>query len=116
MDHSIHRSGRIMILYVKDFTKFPGARYRNLGPHSGEEFRDEKLIPAIKSKGSDLVINLDGVFGYGSSFLEEIFGGCIRQGIDGDIMLSIIERIVSEEDPDLIDEIREYVNDAISAQ
>ncbi|MFC0174072.1 STAS-like domain-containing protein [Vibrio comitans] len=101
---------------MKDFTKFPGARYRDLGPHSGEEFRDDKLIPAIRDKGPSLIINLDGVFGYGSSFLEEIFGGCVRKGIDDDVMLSIIKNIVSEDDPDLIDEIKEYVNDAISAK
>lgn len=104
-----------MTLYVKEFTKFPGARYKHLGPFSGEEFRDEKLIPAIEQNGKELVVNLDGVFGYGSSFLEEIFGGCVRKGIDPNIMIAVVDNIVSDDDEDLIEEIREYVNDAISA-
>ncbi|WP_417507706.1 STAS-like domain-containing protein [Marinomonas gallaica] len=104
-----------MTLYVKDFTKFPGARYKSLGPYSGEEFRDEKLIPAINQQGKKLVINLDGVFGYGSSFLEEIFGGCIRKGVEPEVMIAIVNNIISNDDEDLIEEIREYVNDAISA-
>ncbi|BCK06403.1 TPA: STAS-like domain-containing protein [Vibrio cholerae] len=103
-----------MTLYVKEFTKFPGARYKHLGPYSGEEFRDEKLIPAIEQNGKELIVNLDGVFGYGSSFLEEIFGGCIRKGVAPDIMIAIVDKIVSNDDEDLIEEIREYINDAIA--
>ncbi|WP_264876290.1 STAS-like domain-containing protein [Vibrio agarivorans] len=105
-----------MTIYVKNFTKFPGARYRSLGPHSGEEFRDDILIPAIKDAGSSLVVDLDGVFGYGSSFLEEIFGGCVREGVEEQVMLQIVSNIISDDDPDLIDEIKEYVNDAITAK
>ncbi|EHH3080012.1 TPA: DUF4325 domain-containing protein [Vibrio vulnificus] len=104
-----------MILYVKNFTKFPGARYRDLGPSSGEEYRDDILLPAIAEHGEDLVINLDGVFGYGSSFLEEIFGGCIRKGVSAEMMLKIVSKIVSEDDEDLVNEITGYVNDAIRA-
>ncbi|CAH8199733.1 STAS-like domain-containing protein [Vibrio aestuarianus] len=104
-----------MNLYIKDFTKFPGARYRNLGPSSGEEYRDDILLPAIAEHGSDVIVNLDGAFGYGSSFLEEIFGGCIRKNIDASVMRTIVKNIVSNDDPDLIDEIKEYVEDAISA-
>ncbi|WED23510.1 STAS-like domain-containing protein [Vibrio sp. JC009] len=105
-----------MTLYVKEFTKFPGARYKNLGPFSGEEFREEILIPAIEQNGKELIVNLDGVFGYGSSFLEEIFGGCIRKGVDPEVMIAIVNNLVSEDDKDLIEEIREYVEDAISAR
>ena len=104
-----------MILYVKDFTKFPGARYRELGPSSGEEYRDDILLPEIAKHGENLVVNLDGVFGYGSSFLEEIFGGCIRKGVSPDVMTKIVSKIVSEDDEDLISEISGYVNDAIRA-
>ncbi len=105
-----------MTLYIKEFTKFPGARYRDLGPFSGEEFRDDKLIPAIEKEGKNLIVNLDGVFGYGSSFLEEIFGGCIRKGVDPETMKAIAENIVSKDDEDLLIEIKEYIEDAISAR
>ncbi|MGR5149647.1 STAS-like domain-containing protein [Photobacterium alginatilyticum] len=105
-----------MIIYIKDFTKFPGARYRKLGPYSGEEFRDEILLPAINEHGENVEINLDGVFGYGSSFLEEIFGGIVRKECPPEIVRAIAKKIVSDSDPDLIDEINEYIEDAISAK
>ena len=36
------------ILYVKDFSTTPGARYRHLGKASGEEFRDDVLVPEFE--------------------------------------------------------------------
>ncbi|MEN3382545.1 MAG: hypothetical protein V7608_2589 [Hyphomicrobiales bacterium] len=60
-----------------DFSRFPGGRFRTDGPHSGEQFREERLVPALH--GNDLVVvNLDGVAGFPSSFLEESFGGLVR--------------------------------------
>ncbi|WP_232282498.1 STAS-like domain-containing protein [Photobacterium damselae] len=115
MDNTLYKFGREMILYIKDFTKYPGARYKKLGPSSGEEYRDEILLPQIQKHGADLVINLDGVFGYGSSFLEEIFGGCVRKGISGTIMKEIVSKIISDDDDDLVFEIQGYVEDAIRA-
>lgn len=103
-----------MIIYIKDFTQFPGARFKQLGPFSGEEFRDDYLLPAIEKYDSDVQINLDGVFGYGSSFLEEIFGGAVRKGCSKETIRAIVNNLVSDDDPDLIDEIDEYVKDAIS--
>jgi hypothetical protein len=62
----------------KDFTRIPGGRYRKYGPYSGEEFREEVLVPALK--GHDCVtVYLDDVETYMSSFLEEAFGGLIRK-------------------------------------
>lgn len=100
-------------IFVKEFSEFPGPRYRNLGPCSGEEFREEILVPAIKQYGAEnLVIDLDGTCGYGSSFLEEAFGGLLRdRAITPDEAVVIVENLVSDEDPSLIDEIREYIAD-----
>jgi hypothetical protein len=63
-----------------DFTEFPGGRYREDGEFSGEQFRDDVLIPALADHDRVVVI-LDGTAGYPSSFLEEAFGGLIRNGI-----------------------------------
>jgi hypothetical protein len=57
------------------------------GPFSGEEFREELLEPALKQAIEQkhvLTIILDGVSGYGSSFLEESFGGLVRSGFTSD--------------------------------
>lgn len=98
-------------IYVKNFSLFPGPRYIKDGKASGQEFRDTILIPAIKLD-PEITLHLDGVEGYGSSFLEETFGGAIRAGIDADTIRNII--LISEEDPDLIDEIKEYIDGAIT--
>lgn len=103
------------IIYIKDFSIFPGPRYKNLGAASGEEFRENVLLPKLKER-DDWIINLDGVAGYGSSFLEESFGGCIREGISPSVMRGIVNRLVSLDDPDLIPEIKGYVEDAILAK
>ena len=63
------------------FSRYLGGRYRNDGPWSGEEFRERVLIPELRDAIRDhetLVIDLDGVAGVPSSFLEEAFGGLMR--------------------------------------
>ena len=72
----------MIIEVVKDFTDTPGARYKSQGSFSGEEFRDDTLYPKfIESlkENKVLTVNLDGGYGYGSSFLEESFGGLVRR-------------------------------------
>ncbi|GAA5113476.1 hypothetical protein GCM10023211_21680 [Orbus sasakiae] len=99
-------------IYVRDFTKYPGARLRKLGPGSGEEFRDDFLIPQLD--GKNIQINFDGTIGYGSSFLEEAFGGLIRKGIDKEIVLHLVDTAISDEDPLLKKELLIYVTEAIA--
>jgi len=60
-----------------DFSPFPGGRVKLDGPFSGQEFRDDYLVPALKANDRVHVI-IDSAFGYGSSFLEECFGGLVR--------------------------------------
>ncbi|EJC7123279.1 STAS-like domain-containing protein [Vibrio parahaemolyticus] len=63
---------KIIDIKVSEFSEMPFGRYRSDGPSSAEVFRDDILIPALNSY--DLVnIDLDGVWGYGSSFLSEVF-------------------------------------------
>jgi len=96
-----------------DFGETPGARYRSEGAYSGEEFRDDLLLPKYKEakqKGEKLLINLDGSYGYPTSFLEEAFGGLAR--IYGpENVLSTLE-FLSEDEPSLVDEIICYIKQA----
>jgi len=102
---------------VADRYPFPGPRYRTLekgaqgnSSSSGEDFRD--WIEDELRKSESLTIDLDGTVGYGSSFLEEAFGGLIRAGYASEIVLGI--ELISFEEPELIDEIKKYINDAIA--
>lgn len=68
----------IKISIAEDFTKAPAGRYKTDGPYSGERFRDDFLIPALQD-ADRVIVDLDNTLGYGSSFLEEAFGGLIRE-------------------------------------
>src|SRR3546814_2900733 len=62
---------------AKDFSPFAGPRYIRQGSHSGEALRS-KLIRFLNSHPGPVTIVLDGTKGMGSSFLDEAFGGLIR--------------------------------------
>ncbi|MBZ0259715.1 MAG: STAS-like domain-containing protein [Hyphomicrobiales bacterium] len=68
-----------MINIADDFSKTPAGRVRSDGPSSGERFREDFLLPQLKTT-KIVEIKLDGAAGYPSSFLEEAFGGLIREG------------------------------------
>ena len=94
------------IIKVKDFSTAPGGRYINHGPFSGEEFRNTVLIPAFKS-GEQLLIDLDGTFGYASCFIDEVFGEMAR--LHGkEILKNLFFK--SNEEPNLIEEILSVIS------
>ena len=68
----------VRVNVAREFSKLPGLRYVRLGRFSGEEFRQKFLIEPLR-RGDAVVVELDGVRGYGSSFLEEAFGGAVRE-------------------------------------
>lgn len=104
----------IIINIAKDLTEFPGPRYRNQGPGSGEEFLKNHLRPAFlraRQAGNKVIVQLDGVkYGYPTSFLEEAFGGLAREfGIDHVQGTLVFE---STNEPLLDYEIRQYIKEA----
>ena len=100
----------IMISVARDFSKYPAGRFLTDGPASGERFRRQILLPAL-SKGTRVIIDLDGTLGYGSSFLEEAFGGLVRSGPFPAEEISKRLDFVSG-DPTLVSEIWDYVSKA----
>ena len=103
----------LTVSVAKDFSKTPGPRYRYEGDFSGEEFRETKLEALFKqgmAENKKVVVNLDGTIGYGTSFLEEVFGGLARL-YPIDEVKKIIEIISIEEDY-LIKDIEGYINEA----
>lgn len=90
-----------------DFSRYPAGRFKADGPYSGEAFRDDILMKALASKES-ITVQLDGVRGFGSSFLEEAFGGLVRNGYTpGELKDRII---IETTDTSLREEIMEYIN------
>ena len=63
---------------ARDFSKFPAGRFREDGEWSGAAFRD-LLVEALRS-GDRVEVVFDGVVaGVASSFLDEAFGGLVRE-------------------------------------
>lgn len=66
------------ILLVKDFSDKPYGRDEADGIYSGKAFREKLLAPALNQY--DYVhVDLSGYNRYGRSFLDEAFGGLIRE-------------------------------------
>ena len=66
---------------ARDYSAAPGGRYVKDGKFSGEEFREKVLGPKLKTalRSNDTVeVDLDGTYGFSSSFLDEVFGGLVR--------------------------------------
>lgn len=97
----------VVINIERTFSKYPAGRYVSDGPYSGEAFREEHLLPALRGSQGKVIIELDGARGYGSSFLEEAFGGLLRKGVSEQEFMERVELRTS--DRSLREEILLYV-------
>lgn len=100
------------IKVATDFTQTPGARHIEDGAYPGDEFRDKILLPQYLeavANNQKLIIDLDGCYGYATSFLEESFGGMVRKLKKKGIMNNI--EIISKEDESLKELICNYVKE-----
>ncbi|HEV2605014.1 MAG TPA: STAS-like domain-containing protein [Microvirga sp.] len=97
---------------ARDFSMDPGPRYKRQGPYSGELFR-EQIVKWLKA-AQHLHIDLDGTTGIGSSFLDEAFGGLVRdEGMSPDDVRRRIT-IKSERDETYLLDIEESLQQAAS--
>jgi STAS-like domain of unknown function (DUF4325) len=93
---------------ARDFSKFPAGRYTTDGPFPGETFR--LLLVDALGRGPVTVV-FDDTFGYGSSFLEEAFGGLVR--LCGFSASDLHSRMTIETgDPSLSEEVWSYIDSA----
>lgn len=95
---------------AEDFSDVPYGRYDQDGPDNGQRFRDEHLVDAMRDF-DEVHVFLDGAMGYGSSFLEEAFGGLYRtNNIDKSIIKKKL-KIITELDF-LKDSIWDYIEES----
>ncbi|KAA0696327.1 DUF4325 domain-containing protein [Halopseudomonas laoshanensis] len=99
------------LIIVKEFNSAPYGRTIDVdGDTSGEAFRRRILVPALLKHGSVHVV-LDGYNRYGRSFLDEAFGGLIRE--EGFTAKDLEERLTYSHS--LVKSIEEIIADRISA-
>lgn len=85
-----------IILNVRDFSISPGTRKRMRGKnaYSGEEFREDFMIPKFKEAVEGkikLIIDLDRTIGYGTSWLEEVFGGLSTDNLERKKLMELLK-------------------------
>lgn len=99
-----------VISIADQFSQFPAGRFKTDGPHAGEICRRKLLVPALKA-GEHVIVEMDGTMGYGSSFLEEAFGGLVRE--EGFAAADLKKNLeVKSRDPSLVAEVWTYIADA----
>src|SRR6266700_3764274 len=103
----------ITLNVATEFSRTPGPRFRSEGKFSGEELREsvlkDKFDQAVR-EGAKLQVNLDGGYGYATSFLEEAFGGLARVYDPSLVQETLVFK--SEEEPYLIEDIFGYIRKA----
>lgn len=103
----------IRIKISTDFSDIPGGRLKKEGKHSGEEFRDELLLPKYQEaeeNDTELEVDFDDCYGFGTSFLEEAFGGMVREHHIHGILQRL--RVISNEDETIPRNITKYIKEA----
>jgi len=68
---------------AKDYSPYVAGRYETDGEFNGEKFRKKYLIEALKHY-DQVILDVDGLAGFPSSFWEEVTGGLIRDGFSAD--------------------------------
>ena len=71
-----------IMISIADFSKYPSGRDTQDGSFNGKTYREEILKPALNQaiqKKRTILVSLKGVMSFGSSFLEEAFGGLVRE-------------------------------------
>lgn len=101
-----------LINVSEGFSKYPAGRYTEDGDYSAEKFRETLLVPYLLDEDIEKVmVELDGVAGYSSSFLEEAFGGLVRtKKFNKEILNYKLE--LKSSDKNLIAEIKQYIKEA----
>ncbi len=100
---------------AKQYTEIPGPRFKTEGVFSGEDFRETvlmNLVKKAKNENDKIELDLDGGYGYPTSFLEEAFGGLIRALKDKSVRDLFIFK--SDEEPAIIEEINQYFSTEVN--
>lgn len=102
------------IIIAKEFSDSVGGRYREEGDYSGQEFRENLLEPRLKEtieKNDTLLVDFDGGYGYPTSFLEEAFGGLVRNGFKKHLILKVL-KFKSDDNQRIINRVTTYIMEA----
>jgi hypothetical protein len=98
----------LKIVEVDPDFAYQGPRFKSLGENSGELFKEKYLIPWLKNMPEKGIIDFANTIIYMPSFLEEAFGGAVREGFFK--QLKNVDFINIEKD--YKDDLKKYIRDA----
>ena len=99
------------IKVAEEFSDFPIGRYRDDSDACGEAFRDDILAPAIKEAeeaGGVVLVDFSNLNVLSSGFLEESFGGLIRER--GKTKSTLMKHLRFSDGGERV--FQDYINDA----
>jgi len=102
-----------VLTIATEFSPKPGPRYSVNGKYSGQEFLEkilEKRFLAAESAKQTLTVNVDGLRGYPSSFIDGSFGELMRKV--GRSRFEAVIRIKAEKNDFALDEINYILSTA----
>lgn len=94
----------------KEFSETLGGRFKSDGEYSGEEFYESLLKPRflnVLNTDDVLIINLDGTYGYPSSFIDQSFGELSRVYGEKEVLKKL--EFISNDQPGLIKIIKDNI-------
>lgn len=94
----------------KEFSETLGGRFKSDGEHSGEEFYESLLKPyflEVLDTDNILTIDLDGTYGYPSSFIDQSFGELSRVYGKKEVLKKL--KFISNDQPGLVKLIKENI-------
>ena len=107
----------LRINIAREFSPILMVRHKQKDMKSGEEFREEILLPRVRQAVQErtiLQIDFDGLKGINLSFLDESFGGIVRAGeMSAEDLLKILEFIPEKSYYDIyIDKTKNFISEA----
>jgi hypothetical protein len=88
-----------------------GGRYRRQGTCSGEEFRDDSLVPLLRHGGVE--VDLDGIKGPTPGFLDEALGAGLIAAVGPELATRCT--VIGTANDHLVRQVMEYRAEAIEA-
>lgn len=105
------------LIVSKDFSETLGGRFKSDGDYSaeysGETFYESLLEPLFLkavNNNDTLNINLDGTYGYPSSFIDESFGRLSRMYGEKKVLKTL--KFISNDQPGLIKLIKDIIKNS----
>lgn len=99
-------NGKVKKIFVSEWTKYPGGRFRETGDFSGEEFR-EKFLEGPESEGYSFELDFNNLFTVGWSFIDESLGYFVSKIGEKEFRRRF--KIIADDDPDIFDELETVI-------